>query len=259
LECEICAQGHHVHCPQWKRTKLSPGGMADFFAVGAENLNDCLRVDDLRPVDAALIEPLACVMKSLRGTAFQAVGLPGHPAPDNAGRMPAETHGQDGHATSAVIGLGVMGLMHALMLGPGCVAYDLNPARIAWARAQGVDARHPDAAELGQASAVFVCPGSQAAFDFGVRLAAPGTTVVMFAPLGPGEDLRVPQQAYFNDLTIRHAYSCGPRDTQEAAAAIRAGKLRAEQVVSDFVGMNELPAAYAKMKRGEILKAMVVF
>jgi FAD/FMN-containing dehydrogenase len=35
------------------------------------------------------------------GTAFQAVGIPGHPAPDNAGRMPAETQGQDGHATVA--------------------------------------------------------------------------------------------------------------------------------------------------------------
>ncbi|MGV3617830.1 MAG: alcohol dehydrogenase catalytic domain-containing protein [Fimbriimonas sp.] len=233
LECEICAQGHHVHCPQWKRTKLDPGGMSDYFAVSAENLNDCLRVDDLRAVDAALIEPLACVMKSLRAA-------------------PPE-------GKAAVIGLGVMGLMHALMLKDRCVAYDLNPSRVEWAKAQGIDARHPDEAEPGKAEVVFVCPGVQAAFDLGVKLAAPGGTIVMFAPLGPGEDLRVPQQVYFNDLTIRNAFSCGPRDTEAAAAAIRAGNLRAEQVVSDFVGMEGLPAAYLQMKRGEILKAMVVF
>ncbi len=254
LDCEICAAGHHVHCPQWKRTKLDPGGMADRFAVGPENLNDCLRVDDLRPIDAALIEPLACVVKSLRGTADPGV-LPGSFGPERDAR---DTHGRDARAT-AVIGLGVMGLMHALMLGEGCVAYDLSPSRLEWARRQGIDARHPDEATEGVAEVVFVCPGSQAAFDLGVKLAAPGAHVVMFAPLAPGEDLRVPQKAYFNDLTIRHAYSCGPRDTQEAARAIRDGRLRAEQVVSDFVGMDGLPEAYGKMKRGEILKAMVVW
>lgn len=243
LHCDLCAQGLYVHCAQWKRTKLLPGGMAEYFAVGPENLNDCLRVDDLRPLDAALIEPLACVMKSLRGTGFQPVGLQGHPDP----------------ATAAVIGLGVMGLMHALMLGESCIAYDLSPSRIEWARKQGIDARHPDEAEEGWARTVFVCPGLQPAFDLGVRLAAPGASITMFAPLGPGEDLRVPQKAYFHDLTIRNAYSCGPNDTREAAEAIRAGKLRAEQVVSDFVGMDELPRAYLEMKRGEILKAMVVF
>jgi L-iditol 2-dehydrogenase len=261
LQCELCTQGLYVHCPQWRRTKLLPGGMAETFAVGAENLNDCLRVDDLRPIDAALIEPLACVVKSLRSTAGSAVGVTGGPPvlSGTLGRAARDTHGRAAHATSAVIGLGVMGLMHALMLGDDCIAYDLNAGRAEWARAQGIDARHPDEAESGWAKTVYVCPGSQAAFDFAMRLVAPGATIVMFAPLGPGEDLKVPQAAYFNDLTIRHAYSCGPNDTREAAEAIRAGKLRAEQVVSDFVEIDELPRAYLEMKRGEILKAMVVF
>jgi hypothetical protein len=35
--------------------------------------------------------------------------------------------------------------------------------------------------------------------------------------------------------------------------------VRAEQVVTDFVAMEGLPTAYGRMKRGEILKAMVVF
>lgn len=239
LQCSLCEQGHYVHCDQWKRTKLTPGGMADFFAVAAENLNDTLRVDDLRAIDAALIEPLACVAKSLRSA-----GLPTLPATKTEG------------ARCATIGLGVMGLMHALLL-PGSRAYDLNPERVAWARTQGVDARLPDEAQA--ADTIFVCPGSQAAFDFALRLANPGATLVMFAPLGPGEDLRVPQAAYFQDLTIRNSYSCGPNDTKAAAEAIREGAIRAEQVVSDFIGMETLPTAYGKMKRGEILKPMVVW
>ena len=40
---------------------------------------------------------------------------------------------------------------------------------------------------------------------------------------------------------------------------VRKGAVRAEQVVSDFIGMEGLPVAYGKMKRGEILKPMVVW
>lgn len=233
LRCSLCLEGQYVHCDQWKRTKLLPGGMADFFAVSAENLTDTLLIDDLRPIDGALIEPLACVVKAIRGA-----------------NLPAEPE------RVAVVGLGVMGLMHALLM-PGCMAYDLNPSRIEWAREQGVEARTPDDAD--PADVIFVCPGSQAAFDFALRIAKPGAQIVMFAPLGPGEDLRVPQEAYFRDITIRNSYSCGPDDTRAAADAIRAGKIRAEQVVSEFVEMKGLPDAYGKMKRGEILKPMVVY
>lgn len=232
LQCEFCLTQRFVHCAQWKRTKLRPGGMAEKFLVDAENLTDCLIVNDIEPEDAALIEPLACVVKAVRGI----------------------------EATRPhVVGLGVMGLLHALLLGPTTVAYDLNPSRVEWARLLGVDARSPDAAELNIADAVFVCPGSQAAFDFGLKLAAPAATLVMFAPLGPGELLQIPQSVYFRDITLRNAYSCGPNDTEAAVAVIRDGQIQAKQVVTDFVTLDDLPVAYGKMKRGEILKAMVKF
>lgn len=233
LRCEECQAGRYVHCATWKKTKLVPGGMADRFAVARENLTDTIRTDDLRPVDAALIEPLACVVKSLR-----------------------QARVEEG-ARAAVIGLGVMGLMHMLLLGPNAIGYDLSPSRREWAKNQGLDARAPEDGE--PADAIFVCPGSQAAFEGALRLAKPGATIAMFAPLGPGEDLRAPQEAYFKDLHIVNSYSCGPDDTAAAAEAVRAGRVRAEQVVSHFIAIDELPAAYQAMKRGEILKPMVIW
>ncbi|RYG25534.1 hypothetical protein EON82_06750 [bacterium] len=230
-QCERCESGRGVHCPTWRSTKLLPGGMADRFAVAKENLSDTHVVDDLRAVDAALIEPLACVCKSVRG---------------------------GGRGKAAVIGLGVMGLMHMLLL-EGATGLDLSPGRRDWASELGLDARSPEEAEDSAYDAIFVCPGSQVAFETGLRLAAPGATITMFAPLGPGEDLRVPQAAYFNDLTIRNAYSAAPHDTLEAIEALRAGKVRAEQVCSEFISLGELPEAYGRMKRGEILKPMVVW
>ncbi|MBC8064391.1 MAG: hypothetical protein H7Y17_06150 [Chlorobia bacterium] len=92
-----------------------------------------------------------------------------------------------------------------------------------------------------------------------MKIANPGASLIMFAPLTPGEVLEVPQEAYFKDIQILNSYSCGPNDTRAAKEAISAGRIRAEQVVSHFIGIEELPAAYGKMKRGEILKAMVLF
>lgn len=230
LTCDMCTRGNHVHCDQWKQTKLIPGGMAEIFGVPKENLNDTFAVDDLRPVDAALIEPLACVIKSLQL------------APQD---------------DAAVVGLGVMGLMHMKMLPANAIGYDLNSARIDWARRRGLRAELPSEAMM--ASAVFVCPGSQQAFNFAISIVKPGGSVVMFAPLSPDETLVVPQSVYFNEVKILSAYSCGPEETTLAAKALGTGVLAAEDVVSNFIDLASLPEAYQLMKKGEILKPMVTF
>jgi len=234
LHCEFCREGLFVHCEQWRKTKLHPGGMAEFFAVPEPNLNDTIVANDLRPIDVALIEPLACVMKSLEMALSQ--------------RKTERV---------AVIGLGVMGLMHLSMLGPTARGYDLNPSRIDWARNLGLEAESPDFPK--PADIVFVCPGSQEAFDFAMQLARPGATIVMFAPLAPFKELRLTNLIYFKDIRVAHSYSCGPNDTLKAYQAIQQGRLKAEQVVSHFIDIDSLPAAYEDMKAGRILKPMVVF
>lgn len=235
MECLLCKRGLFVHCPQWKGTKLNPGGMAESFAVSSQNLGDTLLADDLRSIDAALIEPLACVMKGL-----SLAGYPFDPA-----------------IKTAVIGLGSMGLMHMLML-PGAVGIELNRLRLEYAQTLDMDARRPEGAR--PSDVVFVCPGNPDAINLGLKLVNPGGTVILFAPTTPGTLTEVDfSAAYFKEAKIIPSYSCGPEDTRAAAAAIRAGKLKAEQVVSNFIGLNELPHAYKMMKAGTILKAMVVF
>lgn len=234
MACDLCRRGRYVHCPQWKRTKLRPGGMAEWFCVDAENLSDTHITDDLGAIDAALLEPFACVMKSVRLAQIE----PGD--------------------RIAVIGLGVMGLMHlAAVVAHQPIGYDFNEARRTWAQSQGFRAAAPEDAQ--PAEVVFVCPGSQAAFDFALTMVQPGGTVVLFAPLGPGEHLAVPQSAYFKEIKLVPSYSSGPLDTALAIAAIRNGELRAEQVISEFIPLADLPLAYGEMKAGRILKPMVIF
>lgn len=231
--CDFCRSGRAVHCETWKRTKLAPGGMAERFAVAKENLADTHRVDRLRPQDAALIEPLGCVAKSL--SRLGAV----------EGRV-------------AVIGLGTMGLMHMLTLGERAYGIEISATRLDWATKGGMNAGSEGEADSFEA--VIVCPGSPAALDSAFRLAAPGAKVVMFAPLAPSDEAKVPwDRLYFKEISLVPSYSCGPEDTAQALRWIEAGQIRAEQVVSHFIGIAELPEAYIAMKRGEILKAMVMF
>jgi L-iditol 2-dehydrogenase len=233
LNCEFCRRGDPVHCEQWKRTKLDPGGMAEVFAVDAANLNDTHRVDDLRPTDAALMEPLGCVAKSIRRAGV-------------------------GDRSCAVIGLGAMGLMHLLALPAGAVGYDFRVSRRGWAEKLDLTTLSPE--EPQPADVVFVCPGTALALDMAIRMANPGGTVLLFAPMPPDGLVAVDiNTAYFKDLRLITSYSCGPDDTTAALQWLRSGRVRAENVVSDFCVLDALPDLYRSMKGGDILKAMVTF
>ncbi|MCG9895810.1 MAG: alcohol dehydrogenase catalytic domain-containing protein [Fimbriimonadaceae bacterium] len=229
----LTRRGAAVHDPVWRATRLQPGGMADLFAVPAPNLADTIRTDDLRGVDAALIEPLACVAKAIRRLHLR------------------------GDESVAVVGLGVMGLLFMLAL-PSAVGCDLNPERRSWAESLGLGVCPPEG--LPESEVVIVCPGTGPALDLALARSAPDPRVCLFAPLAPGEVYPLDLHGlYFRDLTLTCSYSCGPEDTKVAADWIRGGLVRAEQVVSRFIALEELPGAYQEMKEGRTLKPMVIF
>lgn len=233
LSSALSQRGADVHDPQWRATKLIPGGMADYFGVPAANLTDCLDVSNLRPQEAALIEPLACVVKA-------------------ANRLRLR-----GDETVTVIGLGVMGLMFMHLL-KGAQGVELSESRRAWASSQGLHAVPPEAAE--NSEVVIVCPGSEPALSLALSLAEPDPRICLFAPMPPetitGLDLH---GLYFRDLTLTCSYSCGPRETRKAKELLEQGLFRAEQVVSEFITLDELPDRYLAMKEGRTLKPMVMF
>ncbi|MGH7821039.1 MAG: alcohol dehydrogenase catalytic domain-containing protein, partial [Candidatus Binatia bacterium] len=121
LECRACRRGDYVHCPDWRSSRLVPGGMADFFLVPKGNLSrDTLRLPaDLDFETAALIEPTGCVVKSLRRARLR------------------------GGERIFVIGLGIMGQLHVALArrfgAAEVLAADLEPWRCERARSIGAD------------------------------------------------------------------------------------------------------------------------
>lgn len=237
--CRFCERGDFVQCATWRSTAIDPGGLAEYFRVPSANVRDTLSLPaGVSFADGSLVEPLACVVKSLRRSGVRA--------------------GDRMH----VIGLGVMGLMHALIaqaMGARISGSDLSEARCAFAAALGFDARHRDQA-FEPAEVVICGPGSPDALRDAVALAAPGGTVVMFTPLEPGVALTLDaNDLYFRDVRLVPSYSCGPQDTREALDLIARGVVSAGRLGATFYPLEEVPAAYAALRRGEILKPIVTF
>src|SRR5437762_1886405 len=101
FQCPSCARGEYVQCATWRATNLKPGGMAEYFLVSAANQRDTLKLPDhIDDANGVLIEPAACVIKSLR----------------RAGLKRGES--------ILIIGLGIMGMMHVKLarhLGAGTI------------------------------------------------------------------------------------------------------------------------------------------
>lgn len=235
--CRACSRGDYVQCAGWRASRIDPGAMAQYFRVPRENVADTLRLPDGVPFeDGSLTEPLACVVKSLRRSGV---------------------HEGD---TLHVVGLGVMGLMHALVAqsrGIEVSGSDLIPSRRDFAQKLGIAVFEPENAP--HADVVICGPGTPGALAASVQLANPGGTVVIFTPFEPGAPLGVePNELYFRDVSLVPSYSCGPPDTRESLDLIARGVVTAQRLGATRCTLDDVPAAYAALRRCEIMKPIVI-
>lgn len=243
FSCGACARGEHVQCATWRATKIDPGGIAEYFRVAQANLRDTLELPPELPfADASLIEPLACVVKSLRRSGVK-----------NGDRL-------------YVIGLGVMGLLHVLAaraLGADVFGSDFIDERRSIAERNGARAFHPrDASRvLADGADIVICgPGTPAAMEAAVAAAAPAGTIVMFTPFAPEAPIRIdPEKFYFGDLRLVASYSCGPDDTRAALGLIANGTVTAAKVGAHLIGIDDVPNAYREFARARVIKPIVAF
>ena len=252
--CRFCRRGDYVQCETWKSSRIVPGGIAEYILVPAVNLqNDTFSIpDSLSFEDATLIEPTACVVKGLRRTRLQKGD------------------------TALVIGLGVMGMIHLLMLrsmGVGTIiAADIIDYRLQKALAFGADAVIDvsrvglevglrDLTAGGMAELVVVGPNSAEVMSQGISCLRPGGQVLFFTPAKPGEMLTIdPNYLYFRDINIITSYSCGPDDTEQACELIRQKVVSADKLVTHRFPIEKTGDAFMLTSHaGESLKAVVVF
>lgn len=253
LNCKYCKRGDYVQCDTWRNTKIIPGGISEYILIPETNLkNDTLKLPEgMGYEDGTLIEPTACVVKSLKRASIKKGD------------------------TILIIGLGVMGQMHVLLakefgaekiIGADMISFRLNKALefgadhvIDVSKENFID-RLKDLTNNFMADIVIVGPNSASAMKQGIEAVASGGTVVLFTPAKPDEMLTIdPNYVYFRDINIVASYSCGPDDTKKALNFIDKGIITAAKLVTHRFGIEETENAYRlTVEAKDSLKCVIV-
>ncbi|MGB9822094.1 zinc-dependent dehydrogenase [Thermodesulfovibrio sp.] len=238
MGCFYCKRGDFVQCETWRKSKIIPGGMAEYIVVPEVNLrNDTLKLpDSLSFEQGALVEPVACVVKSLKRANIKKGD------------------------TVLVIGLGVMGQIHIMLarqfgaqkvIGADMVSFRLEKAMKAGAD-HVIDVSREDIYEELKnltdglmAQAVIVGPGSVDVITNSLRLVSRGGTLLIFTPTSPEQKLCFSvNDIYFNDISITTSYSCGPDDTKEALKFIENGIVDSNVLITHIFPIEKVNEAY---------------
>lgn len=254
MSCFFCRRGDFVQCETWKKSKIIPGGLAEYIVVPEVNLkNDTLRLpDSVSFEEGALVEPVACVVKSLKRANIKKGD------------------------TIVVIGLGVMGQIHIMLakefgaervIGVDMVSFRLKKALQAGAD-YVIDVSQKNIYEEIKkitdglmAQEVIVGPGNVNLITDSLKLVSRGGTLLIFTPTPPEEKLSFSvNDIYFNDITITTSYSCGSDDMKRALNFIETGIVRSNLLITHRFKLNETKKAYDITSLAkDSLKCMILF
>lgn len=231
-ECYFCRRGRDNFCERWAAIGVTATGGAAEFTV-APVANCVVLPEHVRPVDAALIEPLSC---AVHGFDVLAPALGDH---------------------YLIYGAGTMGLMMmelAKRAGAASVSMvDLNPARLATAEELGCTAAVGSADELSQPRGwdnVIDCTGVVAAIEDGLSRVIRGGTFQQFGVAGEQATARFsPFTVYHEEIRIVGSMAV-LRSFDRAAQLFADGVLRPEVLISDRKPLADYPAALDQFRAG---------
>ena len=233
--CRSCRRGDSAVCESPQGGLLPDGtitmgaGLAEYVTVPAAQ---AWTVGDADPLHAAMGEPLACVVHSLRRAGLRA-----------GDRV-------------TILGAGYMGRLHLALArhlqARSVSVVEPDPERREAARAAGADAAvAPEAvSELPRADTVFVTIASGPAIVTALTACADGGRIVLF---GGSPDVPPAQfpgyEVHRRQLTVTGSYSQEPEDWRTVAALLRHGTLASDldALVSARHELADVEAALARV------------
>jgi L-iditol 2-dehydrogenase len=203
-------------------------------------------------LDAAMVEPLACVLRGIEETGIE----PGD--------------------TTVLIGCGPIGLKFIRILavrGVRVIALGKRASQLRAAERLGAYAAF-DVTELGDpvkkvreltagqrgADSVIEAVGSPTTWQWAIQMVRKGGTVQLFGGCPRGSQVQFdPAALHYSEVTIKSTFHHTPRFIREALAAVARGEIRAADFVTGEISLRELPGAFEHMKQrnGELKTAVI--
>ena len=249
--CMYCRKGQPNLCED---LLFNNGAYAEFIRIpGRIVQQNMLEIPDNVPfVDAAMVEPLACV---LRGA-----------------------HEIDAHEGDAVvvIGCGPIGLKFIRILSSRkvrVIALGKRKSQIRAAERLGAVAAF-DVSEIDNpvnlvrqlteggrgADAVIEAVGSAQTWQWALQMVRKGGRVNLFGGCPSGTQVNFdPAALHYSEITIKSTFHHSPRFIREALDTIVRGEIRASDFITGEVPLTELPHVFEHMKQrnGELKTAVI--
>jgi len=250
-ECYFCLKGQANLCED---LVFNNGAYAEYALITSRILREnVIEIPShMSFVEAALIEPLACVLRGI----------------DETGIKPGDT--------TVVIGCGPIGLTFIRILsaqGVRVIAVGKRASQINTAERLGASSafdvskmsdplqaiRDLTYRKLG-ADSVIEAVGSPTTWQWAVQLARPGGTVNLFGGCPRGTRVEFETSLlHYSEITIKSSFHHTPRFIRQALETIAKGEVRANDFVTGEIRLAELPALFQRMKnRNGQLKVAVM-
>ena len=249
--CIYCRKGQPNLCED---LLFNNGAYAEYIRIpGRIVRQNMLEIPDgVSFVDAAMVEPLACVLRGIHETGIQA------------------------GSTTVIIGCGAIGLKFVRVLsgrGVRVIALGKRKSQIDAAERLGAVAaidvsqvENPIArvralTEQGiGADAVIEAVGSPVTWEWALQMVRNGGTVNLFGGCPSGTKVSIdPRALHYSEITIKSTFHHTPQFIREALETIAAKEIKAADFVTGEAPLAELPDVFEHMKQrnGELKTAVI--
>ncbi len=247
--CHHCNQGHYTACETLHTGNYEPGGFAEYIKVPELNVRHGTYIlpDEITFEDAAMIEPLGCVIAGQKQTGLK--------------------KGQ----TALIIGSGISGLLHirlAKLKGARVIATDINEYRLNKAREFGaghvINAKEYSVEKLKSinnntlADIVIVCAGAkQAVLDAFSSVERKG--ILLFFAV-PETEMTFPFLRFWRDeITTTFSYGASPDDLEEALKLIKSGEVNVSRMITHRLPLTDIQKGFKLVSEAkDSLKVVLV-
>jgi len=245
-KCPYCRKRLYNLCERIMSTKIL-GAFAEYILLPAHIVRQNLfhKPPTLSFEEAALLEPLSCVVHGMKGLRLG----PGD--------------------TVLVLGSGPIGLLHLLLArrrGATVIMAGLEDDRLALAQRLGaqkaVKPQHLKEMVIGRtdslgADVVFECTGQVGVWETSVHYVRRGGTVVLFGGCPGGTTVTYDtHRLHYDEIALRGVFHYTSRDVREAFRLLSAG-LDLSALISGTCRLDDLPLAFERLARGEGVKYVI--